>query len=216
MDYSSRQFQAFPPVVKNIIIINVLMYLGTEALTRIGSPIPQYLVLWFFGSDRFMIHQLVTHMFMHANFIHLFFNMFMFYMFGRALENVWGSKRFLIYYFVTGLGAALLHQGVIYFQYHDYIIQLSGQLNLSVLGASGAVYGVLLAFGMLFPNTVLMLLFPPIPIKAKWMVVILGAVALFLGLTQPGSNIAHFAHLGGMIFGYLLIKYWQRNRKNFY
>jgi len=184
---------------------------------------------------------------MHGGLMHLFFNMFALWMFGRVLENVWGPKRFFIFYFVCGLGAAFLHLMVEGIQYEyltskmspdqinivlqqgtelfqqgkNYTDSLMGSLNLLIniptIGASGAIFGVLLGFGMLFPNTELMLLFPPIPIKAKYFVIGYGALELYLGLSQPGSDIAHFAHLGGMLFGYLMIKYWnKKDRKNFY
>jgi membrane associated rhomboid family serine protease len=185
-------------------------------------------------------------MFMHANFMHLFFNMFALYMFGGILENVWGPKRFLIYYMVCGLGAAFVHETVIMFQYNKLVNAMSPDnlqvviangaavlnegkqyadvtmrelqmlLNVPTVGASGAIFGVLLAFGVLFPNTQLMLLFPPIPIKAKYFVIGYGAIELYLALTQPGSNIAHAAHLGGMLFGYILIRYWRKTTTTLY
>jgi membrane associated rhomboid family serine protease len=185
-------------------------------------------------------------MFMHANFMHIFFNMFALWMFGRVLESVWGPKRFFLYYMITGLGAATVHMTVLYIEYssvasklsqeqvnlvmsegyriwsqsQNYIDPLMGKLNMLLnvrtVGASGAVFGILLAFGMLFPNTQLMLLFPPIPIRAKYFVIIYGGIELWLAFTQQGSNIAHFAHVGGMLFGFLLIKYWKRDRGKFY
>jgi membrane associated rhomboid family serine protease len=190
--------------------------------------------------------QILTHMFMHGNFWHLFFNMFALYMFGGILENVWGPKRFFIYYMVCGLGAAFVHETVIMFQYsklmniispdqlqmvlndgtayfnegkvftNETMKSLQMLLNVPTVGASGAIFGVLLAFGVLFPNTQLMLLFPPIPIKAKYFVIGYGAIELGLAIMQPGSNIAHAAHLGGMLFGYLLIRYWRKTTKTLY
>jgi membrane associated rhomboid family serine protease len=184
-------------------------------------------------------------MFMHGNLMHLVFNMFALWMFGRVLESVWGPKRFFIYYFVTGLGAAVFYSFVnfVEFQYiasrmtpemvqtvitnganllnqgQNYT-DLAGKLNLLLnvptVGASGAVFGILLGFGMLFPNTELMLLFPPIPIKAKYFVAGYGAIELFSGIANTGDNIAHFAHLGGMLFGFILIKYWNTKTTNFY
>jgi membrane associated rhomboid family serine protease len=204
--------------------------------------------------------------------MHLFFNMFALWMFGRVLESVWGSKRFFIYYMITGLGAAALHTFVNYLEishmqnvatalmntptpdgfaefvkkfFPEYYNQIYSKLldawyanpsstalaqqaqtfanqlitmrmNIPTIGASGAVFGVLLAFGMLFPNTRLMLLFPPIPIKAKYFVIIYGVLELYLGISQPGSNIAHFAHIGGMLFGFIMIKLWKTDRTNFY
>jgi membrane associated rhomboid family serine protease len=185
-------------------------------------------------------------MFMHGGIAHLFFNMFALFMFGRVLEQVWGSKRFFIYYFFTGLGAAILHSFVnyieaqsimsslspeyialiknegtdIYLQGKNYsdmsMAALNALFNIPTVGASGAVFGVLLAFGMYFPNTQLMLLFPPIPIKAKYFVIGYGLIELYLGFTQSNSNIAHFAHLGGMLFGFILIKIWQKQKNKFY
>jgi len=182
---------------------------------------------------------------MHGDIMHLVFNMFALWMFGRILESVWGPKRFFIYYFATGLGAAAFYTFVNYieFQYSAAKIDSeavqavfgkgaellqqgqnwvgpAGKLNLILntptVGASGAVFGVLLGFGMLFPNTQLMLLFPPIPIKAKYFVMGYGAIELFSGIANTGSNIAHFAHLGGMLFGFILIKYWNKTTRNFY
>lgn len=236
---------ALPPVVKNLIIINVIMLLATYVLNMRNIDLTTILGLHYFESPDFRPYQLVTHMFMHGGFMHLLFNMFALWMFGRVLENVWGAKRFFIFYFVTGLGAAVFYTFVnfIEFQYiaskltpetvqdimthgadilnqgQNYVGQ-AGKLNLMLntptVGASGAVFGILLGFGMLFPNTELMLLFPPIPIKAKYFVAGYGAIELFSGLTNSGGNIAHFAHLGGMLFGFIMIKYWNRNTTHFY
>ncbi|MGC9375401.1 MAG: rhomboid family intramembrane serine protease [Bacteroidales bacterium] len=267
------RFNNIPPVVKNIIIINVIMLLATWILSNsFGIELTQILGLHYFKSELFQPYQFVTHMFMHGGLWHLFFNMFALWMFGRVLESVWGSKRFFIYFIVTGLGAAALHTFVIHLQmtsilndinafnntpspealailvknhfpeYYaqvyrklldgwysspdnpNYIVRakqflnelINFKMNIPTVGASGAVFGILLAFGMLFPNTQLMLLFPPIPIRAKYFVIMYGALELWLGLTQPGSNVAHFAHLGGMLFGFFLIKYWKKSRSNFY
>ncbi len=234
-----------PPVVKNLIIINVIMFLALYGIdSAFGIDLNRVLGLFYFKSPYFEPYQIVTHMFMHGSLGHLFFNMFALWMFGKVLEQVWGSKRFLIYYFVTGLGAAFLHMFVNHLElasaikqasevygidnYSDEIIRqllntgstLAQKVGIGLyvptIGASGAVFGVLLAFGMLFPNTRLMLLFPPIPIKAKYFVIGYGVIELYLGLTQSASNIAHFAHLGGMLFGFLLIKYWKYNKSSFY
>lgn len=237
---------AIPPVVKNLIIINVIMLFATFVLEMRGIDLNSILGLHYFASPEFRPFQLVTHLFMHAGIMHLFFNMFALWMFGRVLESVWGPKRFFIYYFVTGLGAAALHTFVNYLEFQHVASQMSpdavkmvlsqgaelfnqgknyadadaGKLNLILniptVGASGAVFGILLGFGMLFPNTQLMLLFPPIPIKAKYFVMGYGAIELFSGIANPGSNIAHFAHLGGMLFGFILIKIWNKNSKHFY
>jgi membrane associated rhomboid family serine protease len=231
-----------PPVVKNLIIINVLFFLVTKIMGQSGTDLYKVLGLYFPASDNFRMHQLFTHMFMHGSIGHIFFNMFALYMFGRVLESVWGPKRFLTFFLVTGLGAAALHILVMFIEYKSAISQISPDqlayfkelaaqgkyipntasekitslLNTPTVGASGAVFGILLGFGMLFPNTQLMLLFPPIPIKAKYFVIGYGALELILGLSQPGSNVAHFAHLGGMLFGYVMIKYWNKNSKRFY
>jgi len=236
---------AIPPVVKNLIIINAIMLLATYVLQLRGFDLTKILGLHYFASPDFRPYQLVTHMFMHGGLMHLVFNMFALWMFGRVLENVWGPKRFFIYYFATGLGAAVFYTFVnfIEFQYiasrmspenvqmvmangaevlssgRNYT-ELAGKLNLLLnvptVGASGAVFGILLGFGMLFPNTELMLLFPPIPIKAKYFVLGYGAIELFSGIANTGDNVAHFAHLGGMIFGFILIKYWNKTTRHFY
>jgi len=234
-----------PPVVKNLIIINVIMLLATYVLNMRGIDLAKLLGLHYFASPEFRPYQLITHMFMHGGFMHLLFNMFALWMFGRVLENVWGPKRFFIFYFVTGLGAAVFYTFVNFIEFQYFASKLTpetvqdiiangaeilkqgqnytGQagklnmlLNIPTVGASGAVFGILLGFGMLFPNTELMLLFPPIPIKAKYFVAGYGAIELFSGLTNSGGNIAHFAHLGGMLFGFFMIKYWNRNTNNFY
>jgi len=270
-----NQFQtspfSMPPVVKNLIMINIVMLVATWALKNIGIDLNEKLGLFYPGSEHFRPYQFVTHLFMHANFLHLLFNMFALYIFGKVLEMVWGSKRFLIYFLVTGLGAAALHSFVTYLEIQSlqkhvaafvntpspellaafvksnlshpatwvadlvnnwgvapnnpvYIQQatdlvqrvLVERIDIPTIGASGAVFGVLLAFGYLFPNTELMLLFPPVPIKAKYFVIGYGAIELYLGITQSNSNIAHFAHLGGMLFGFILLKYWEKNTKKFY
>lgn len=246
MQNTRSGFNAIPPVVKNLIIINIIMLLATYILSMRGIDLTSILGLRYFQSPEFRPYQLVTHMFMHGGFTHLLFNMFALWMFGRVLEGVWGPKRFFIYYFVTGLGAALLHTFVNFLEFQSVASKMTPEavemvmtqgteifnqgknfsdpiagklnllLNIPTVGASGAVFGILLGFGMLFPNTQLMLLFPPIPIKAKYFVMGYGAIELYLGLTQSGSNIAHFAHLGGMLFGFFLIKYWNKNTKHFY
>ncbi|PVX51996.1 membrane associated rhomboid family serine protease [Balneicella halophila] len=239
--------QGIPPVVKNLLIINTLLLFGMFALERMNIDLTNYLGLFFPGSKWFLPHQFVTSMFMHANFSHLFFNMFALFMFGRILETVWGGKRFLIYYMVTGVGAVLLHSLVNYIQAYPILQNISEQelnlvidqgkealmigknfvdpdlsklnliYNVPVVGASGAVFGILLAFGMLFPNTELMLLFPPIPIKAKYFVIGYGVLELYFGVANfQGDNVAHFAHLGGMLFGFILLKYWKADRNKFY
>jgi membrane associated rhomboid family serine protease len=262
-----------PPVIKNLIILNVLFLLATWAFSSAGTDLVELLGMHYPESEKFRFYQIITYMFMHdpKSIGHIFFNMFALWMFGRVLESVWGPRRFLIYYFVTGIGALALHMLVNYIeissvksaieafnntpapdvfekfvnkhlpnpsdQLRDFIQQwysepgniaymkesgelmnqiLTLKIDIPTVGASGAVFGILLAFGMLFPNTQLMLLFPPIPIKAKYFVFGYGLIELFLGFMQPGSNVAHFAHLGGMIFGYFMIKYWNKSSRNFY
>ena len=198
----NRYFQT-PPVVKNLIIINVLVYMAT-ALLPVGNEIIRFCALWFGASPFGEVHsyQFVTYMFLHASVEHIFFNMFALWMFGRTLEYELGSKRFLIYYMVCGVGAALIQLATAY---------LTGEMPIQLVGASGAVMGLLLAFGVMHPNAVIMLLIPPIPMKAKWFVVIYGVIELFLGWTGFGGNVAHFAHVGGMLWGLLLLQWWKRN-----
>ena len=209
--YSPTGFKVLPTVVKNLLIINVLMFLATITLERFHIDLTDILGLHFFKASDFRISQFVTYMFMHANFTHLFFNMFALWMFGNTLENIWGSQRFLLFYMVCGIGAGLCQELVQYIQYAtqlaDYatvntgsqIITMSEYLNMmNTVGASGAVYGLLLAFGMMFPDSRIYLYFL-FPIKAKWFVIGYAVIELISGLTG-GSNIAHFAHLGGMSY----------------
>ena len=213
-----------PPVVKNLLLINVIMYVITMIT---GNFMYENFALFYFKSPFFKPFQLVTHMFMHGGFTHIFFNMYTLFIFGGVLERVWGSQKFLLYYFVTGIGAALLHLGVMYLQLQVYIADVNAGdfmaraniqalLSTPTVGASGAIYGLLLAYGMLFPNNVMQLIFPPVALKAKWFVLIFGALELLLGLSGRGGNVAHFAHLGGMIFGFFLILYWKKNNRMYY
>lgn len=188
-----------PPVVKNLIIINLLVYMAT-ALLPFGNQILGTCSLFWFESPLYHSYQFITYMFLHANFEHIFFNMFALWMFGRTLEYELGSRRFLIYYMVCGVGAALIQMGV---------AGLTHEYGLQLLGASGAVMGLLLAFGVMHPNAVIMLLIPPIPMKAKWFVIIYAVIELFLGWRGVG-NVAHFAHIGGMLWGFLLLWWWKR------
>lgn len=187
-----------PPVVKNLLIINALVFLATELLP-VGDRLTHYGALSL-GVPWFHTYQFVTYMFLHANFEHLFFNMFALWMFGRTLEYRVGSQRFLTYYLVCGVGAALIQYGV---------ALLLGELPMFLVGASGAVMGLLLAFGVLYPNATIMLLIPPIPMRAKWFVIIYALIELFLGWRGVGQ-VAHFAHVGGMVWGLLLLYYWKR------
>lgn len=241
------QFNVLPPVVKNLLIINGLFFVAAWVLQDRGIAVNQLLGLPYWTSDLFRPHQIVTHMFMHADVPHLLSNMFALWMFGSVLENVWGGKRFLVFYLLTGLGAAILYNLVRGYDIYNLSSQLSPEyidivrregfealkagmnyrdpllaaynetLNGSVRGASGAVFGILTGYGMLFPNTYLYLYFT-IPVKAKYFVIGYGALELFLGIqNNPSDNVAHYAHLGGMLFGFLLIKYWNKtNRRNFY
>lgn len=243
--YRPSGFAVLPPVVKNLLIINGLMLLATVSFQlSFNIDLRDTLGLHFFGSELFEPYQIITYMFMHGDFTHLFFNMFAIWMFGSAIENYWGPKRFLIYYLATGIGASLLHYGVVYFeilQLESYMsleaiqyvketganliatnrnfvdvdmAKLNALYNASLVGASGSLFGVLLAFGMLFPNTQLFMIFLPIPIKAKYFVAGYGVLELINGLqNNPSDNVAHFAHLGGMLFGFLLIRYWRSNSR---
>ena len=217
-----------PTVTKNLLIINVLCFFGAfVAEERFGLNLNDILGLHFFMASDFKLFQLVTYMFMHADMYHIFFNMFAVWMFGRTLEQVMGSKRFLTYYMICGIGAGLVQELVQYIQYvtelshYDgvntglAVIPMEEYLNLmTTVGASGAVYGILLAFGMLFPNSQ-MFVFPiPFPIKAKFFVIGYAVIELFSGLGASGDGIAHFAHLGGMIFGFFLILYWRKKNNN--
>jgi membrane associated rhomboid family serine protease len=274
--YRPQSFSFLPPVVKNLLILNGLFFLATITFERaFHINLTDYLGLHYFEAQKFKPYQFITYMFMHADFSHILFNMFALWMFGYILENVWGGKRFLIFYLITGIGAALFHYAILYFQINPDVVLMNNMiadpsvsninallsqhvfhvdinsgriyaefdqfknnldlfnrnpenimtieaikgfiidyrnyyLNLpNVIGASGAVFGILLAFGMLFPNTMLYIYFL-FPMKAKWFVLLYGLIELYLGITNSGGNVAHFAHLGGMFFGFFLIKYWKR------
>lgn len=281
MNMGSSPFGGMTPVVKNLLIINVIFYVASLVFfSTFGFRIEEHLGLHLPTADAFNPAQFITYMFLHAYFsptsgiiiFHLFFNMFALFMFGRMLETVWGPKRFIVYYFVTGIGAALIHTITQYMEvmpvmnaitdymndaspeklqaffdqhldirsmamkqnYEDFAETYNQLLNSDpekaislskdylleyrkayldsfvTIGASGAVFGILLAFGMLFPNAQLMLLFPPIPIKAKYFVIIYGIIELTMGIRgSEMDNVAHWAHLGGMLFGFILIKYWK-------
>ena len=216
-----------PVVTKNIIIINLLFWLASLSLPKIGINLVDLLGLHFPGAKDFYPFQLITYMFMHDthSFAHVFFNMFAVYMFGRVLEQVWGAKRFFIYYMVTGIGAGLVQELVWFYSLKDVIFASQDLINVGggqildnsafynlfvTIGASGAVFGILLAFGMLFPNVPLYLMFVPIPIKAKYFVFFYGLAELTMGVANfSGDTVAHFAHLGGMLFGFILIRMWK-------
>ncbi len=249
----STRFSMLPEVIKNLLIINGLFFLATIAFdSTFGINLIRLLGVYVPGSHNFSPYQIVTHMFMHGNFGHIFLNMFALWMFGNALENIWGGKRFLIYYLLTGFGAALLHLGVQYFEAQsiigdllqmgytkndidqalktgyatatgiggthglEMIRQLATMYAVPTVGASGAVFGILLAFGMTFPNQRIYLYFL-FPIKAKYFVGAIGALELVNGIANdPASNIAHLAHLGGMLFGFILLRYWKNNDPHFH
>lgn len=185
-----------PTVTKNLIIINVLLFLAT--LVNQDAMYNAF-ALYFPLYSRFRWWQFFTHMFMHGGFWHLFFNMYTLYLFGSVVERMIGQRKFLIFYFVCGLGAAALHTGVEFIQGMGY----------PTVGASGAIYGLLIAYAMMFPESKMTLLFPPVTLSAKWMVIVFAVIELGTGVTGLSSGIAHFAHLGGMLFGWLLIRYWK-------
>ncbi len=266
-------YKLLPDVVKNLLIINVILFLATQFYLYRGIDLTDILGLHYFGSSKFRVYQIVTYMFMHdpSSIMHIFFNMLALYMFGSAVENYWGPKKFLTYYMLTGFGAAVAHYAIVYYQlaprlavFNDYLESAdmnklyalvhstayadrfssdflatmqtdpTRALTLSidyvsifkeemlnapvVIGASGAVFGVLLAFGMLFPNSILYLFFA-LPIKAKYAVVIFGILELYLGI-KADDNVAHFAHLGGLVTGIIIILFWRknnhRNQNDFY
>lgn len=267
--YSPGRFSILPAVVKNLLIINGLFFLATLSLdTAYHLDLAKILGLHYFKSPDFRPYQFVTYMFVHADFSHILYNMFALWMFGYLLENVWGPKRFLTFYMVTGIGAGLVQTLVLWFSFSsiesaaalysqapaldqfisivrhhfpnyyegnetirgfisawsasprdpgyaaqsvDYLGQLINlRESVPTIGASGAVYGILLAFGMMFPNMLVFIYFL-FPIKAKWLVLLYGAIEIFSGISNnPSDNVAHFAHLGGMIFGVILILYWRK------
>ncbi len=222
------EFQILPPVVKNLLIINALFFLADVVLGFKGIDLSNWLGLHYFQASGFAFWQPVTYMFMHGNFGHLFFNMFALWMFGAAVENYWGVKKFLIYYFVAGIGGALVYElwQYIDFNYIMHVQDYSGvQISLketitvdqfmnrfTMVGASGAVYGLLLAFGMLFPNSLIYIYFL-IPVKAKWFVLIYGGIEVLYCIFASSDGIAHIAHLGGMLFGLLLILFWRKKER---
>lgn len=208
-------------VVKNIIIINAIVFMAV-----FFTPMSQYysvLAMYYIDSPYFGFWQLLTHMFMHGGTWHLLMNMYGLFLFGTVLERVWGAEKFAFFYFATGFGAALIYllvEGFKYYANFETFFPFSAGFNIPsipVVGASGAVFGILIAFAMLFPNTELMLLFIPFPIKAKYLIGAYVAYELFRGFQfSDSSNIAHFAHIGGALFGFIIVKFWQRNKTTFY
>ena len=246
-NYNPSPFANIPPVVKNLLIINVIFFIAMHLFAQGGTyPLVRYLAVYYFDSPNFNIWQVVTYMFMHSpgSLFHIMFNMFALFSFGPSLEYTFGSKRFLNFYLLTGLGALVLQMAVQAIEVYgitgsvlnpnavsiDYAVNMArlningldpeaGQKLLGIyttpmLGASGAIFGVLIAFGMLFPNAELMVFLIPVPIKAKYLIPGYILLELFLGVKQfSGDSVAHFAHLGGALFGFLLIKFWGINRR---
>ena len=225
-------FQLIPTVIKNLVIINVLIYLAQSTLgDTFNGRLIELFALHDVQSPLFRPHQLITYLFLHGGWDHVLFNMFALWMFGSILENYWGPKRFLIFYVICGIGAAFAHLSVLYFENHAVVeairstvppeSQMSAyyeyHINDPTLGASGAVFGCLAAMGYLFPNSLIYLYFF-VPIKVKWFVLGYAAIELFSGIrSTAGDNVAHWAHLGGGLVGVLLVIYWNRNnRRNFY
>lgn len=227
-----------PPVVKTLLIINVALFIFKLLMPEAAMQLAVYSI----KSDFFKPYQLITHMFMHGDFFHILFNMFALYMFGKVLEDVWGPKRFFIYYFFTGLGAAFLHLLIINIEISSLMSSMNSEqvsmvfkegsaallegknfidpqmrdlnlmINTPTVGASGAIYGLLLAFAMLFPNTILYI-YAAIPMKAKYLVMIFVAIELYMGfMNRSGDNVAHFAHLGGMLFGLIFLLIWKKRK----
>ncbi|OAV69430.1 Rhomboid protease AarA [Bacteroidales bacterium Barb6XT] len=227
MNYANNSgfLDSIPPVTKNLLFINFLFWVASLALPKAGIDLTNLLGLHFPGAKDFHVFQFVSYMFMHDThtFSHVLFNMFAVFMFGRVIESVWGAKRFIIFYLVTGIGAAVV-QELTWLQYiYSFassngttigeIIAYDPTLNQMItVGASGAVFGILLAFGMMFPNADIYIMFIPVPVKAKYAVVGYGVIELFLGVSGFAGDVAHFAHLGGMLFGYIMIRYWRTGK----
>ena len=218
-------FRNIPTVTKNLLIVNFLAFVATWVLQLRGIDLTALGGLHFFMASNFHLYQFVTYMFLHANLTHIFFNMFALWMFGVVVENVWGPRKFLFYYISCGIGAGLMQELVQLFDFYFRITaqdptvtfpelfvigqQLAHQLNSwATIGASGAVYAILLAFGMIFPNERIFIFPLPIPIKAKWFVLGYAAIELVSAVSSSGDGVAHMAHLGGMLFGFLMIRYW--------
>jgi membrane associated rhomboid family serine protease len=228
-------FANIPPVVKNLLIINIVFFIATLVFENLGIQLANILGAFYFNSPYFRVWQPITYMFMHGGWAHIFFNMFALYMFGPAIEYYMGSKRFFNYYFITGLGALALQMLVQAFEVHgilgSFIFNPALQYNITpenvqklrdiyaepMVGASGALFGVLVAFGVLYAETSLYIMLIPIPVKAKYAVIGYIVIELYLGLSQhQGDSVAHFAHLGGALFGYILLKIWHLQRTNDY
>ena len=235
-NYGNSFLGSIPAVTRNLLIINLLVWFAQNTLPRIGIDVESFLALHYWQASDFNPVQLISYMFLHGDFSHIFFNMFSLWMFGRILEQVMGQKRFLFYYISCGLGAAVIQELVWTFSWRaDFIPALANLNQVSItymsqlvdqalaageelpflnqmltIGASGGVFGILLAFGMLFPNMPLYLMFIPVPIKAKWMVIGYGLIELLFGVSGIMNSVAHFAHLGGMLFGFIVLMYWKK------
>lgn len=232
-EFRPGRFELIPSVIKNLIIANALVFFAQNIFQQNPSfNVEQLFALHDFRSPYFRPHQFVTHLFLHGGFDHIFFNMFALWMFGSILENLWGAKRFLIFYMACGLGAALLHMVTLYYELtpawetfkalpaadqEQYLYADNFVINQSTVGASGAIFGCLAAFAYLFPNSLIYVYFF-LPVKAKWFVLIYGAMELWLGIrNSAGDNVAHWAHLGGAVVGLVLVWTWnKRNRRDFY
>lgn len=217
-----------PTVTRNLLVINVLVWLITFMFGTNASGnyvLNEMFGLHFFKASEFHVYQLFTYMFMHGSWSHIFFNMFALWMFGMVVERVWGAKKFLFYYICCGLGAGLMQEMAQYGQFlvenlsaYEYVnlggmrVTMGQYLNMwTTVGASGAIYGILLAFGMLFPDERIFIFPLPIPIKGKWFVILYAGIELSSALLSPGDGVAHLAHLGGMLFGYIMIRYWRKH-----
>lgn len=227
----SSPFSNIPPVVKNLLIINIIFFIATAIFESKGISLVKMLGVYYFDSPNFKIWQIISYMFMHGGFAHILFNMFALFTFGSSLEGIMGSKRFLNFYLITGLGALALQMlvqameiygitGGITIDPSTYRSENTGAIETlssiyygPMVGASGAIFGLLIAFGMLFPNAELFIIFIPVPVKAKYIIPVYILLELFLGVAQfSGDSVAHFAHLGGALFGFILVKVWHLNR----
>lgn len=237
--YRPSGFGYLPPVTKNIIIISAILFVAKLLLATVKHiQLEDYLGLHYHLASNFKPHQFVTYIFMHANFSHILMNMFGVYIFGQVLEQTWGGKRYLIFYILTGLGAAITQYIIMHYQITNLLEAFNAQLNSPgftieqraemmqqkydflnanvIVGASGSLFGLLGAFGLLYPNRLLYLYFF-IPVKAKWLVIGYGALELYLGIqNSSGDNVAHFAHLGGLFVGVIIVLIWRKNRSQFY
>ena len=208
-------WQSIPTVTRNLLLINIVVFVATFIDDTLLHDDYMYrmFALFYPASPFFRIWQPLTHMFMHGGFWHLFFNMYTLLMFGAPVERAIGERKFLIFYFICGFGAMALHWGVQWCQLHLAAGMAADILSIPTVGASGAIYGVLIAFAMLYPDATLVLLFPPIPLKAKWWVLIFAGIEVVTGITGTMDGIAHFAHRGGMLIGFLLMLYWRKSGK---